>query len=165
MARGMGQMHLICLTRNNGTLKGTGAAFKSKILHLMNVFQPCSQKLHTHKMIIFVWPTVENVCACLCQRGMVQCFGNPRPYQPPGPIQNLLNGIKVHLKPIFCTPQNQRNKSYEAFSFVFMTPCFYFVVVVYLILFALTLSTQNTLGTHGLWIMILIDFYFKIFFW
>lgn len=59
----------------------------------------------------------------------------------------------------------ESKKSYKAFGFVFMTPCFYFVVVVYLILFALTLSTQNTLGTHGLWIMILIDFYFKIFFW
>ena len=157
MARGMGQMHLICLTRNNGTLKGTRAAFKSKILHLMNVFQPCSQKLHTQKMIIFVRHTVENVCACLCQRGLVQCFGNLRPYQAPKPY--LESSEWYQGPPIFRTPQNQRNKSYKAFGFVFMMPCFYFVVV-YLILFALTLSTQNTLGTHGLWIMILIHFYF-----
>lgn len=48
---GMGPMHFSCLTRNNGTLKGMKIAFKSKVLHLMNAFQLCFEKLQTQKMI------------------------------------------------------------------------------------------------------------------
>lgn len=72
-------------------------AFQSKVLHLMNTFQSCSQNLQTQK-IMFLGHTLEDYYACLCQRYLVQLKAFP------SLIWNLLDGIRVHLELILSTP-------------------------------------------------------------
>lgn len=40
---------------------------------------------------------MEDACAYLCQRRLLQCFGNRRTF--PNAVTNVTNGVSVHLEP------------------------------------------------------------------